>query len=109
MKDFHAPLGLSDRYDPETNRWTLVAPMSVARLGAGVAACGDVLYVVGGFDGENRWRSAERYHPETNFWQPVGAMATERSGLGKWGGGGRGFLAVSDTFTAECVSVTAPG
>lgn len=57
--------------------------MSVARLGAGVAACGGALYVVGGFDGQNRWKTVERYQPDTNTWHHVASMNTARSGLGK--------------------------
>lgn len=61
-----------------------MAPMSVARLGAGVVACGGSLYVVGGFDGDNRWNTVERYQPDTNTWQHVAPMNTVRSGLGKY-------------------------
>ncbi|KAG5847835.1 hypothetical protein ANANG_G00130420 [Anguilla anguilla] len=71
-----------ERYDPETNQWAFVSPMSVARLGAGVASCGGALYVAGGYDGATRWRTAERYHPETNSWQPIAPMGSVRSGLG---------------------------
>ncbi|XP_071015959.1 kelch-like ECH-associated protein 1A [Oncorhynchus clarkii lewisi] len=35
-------------YDPEANCWVFVSPVSVARLGAGVAGRGGSLYVVGG-------------------------------------------------------------
>lgn len=57
--------------------------MSVARLGAGVAACGGALYVVGGFDGQNRWNTAEKYQADTNTWQQLAPMSTVRSGLGE--------------------------
>lgn len=74
------------RWDPESNRWTLVCPMSVARLGAGVAVCGGALYVVGGYDGQNRWNTAEKYQPDTNTWQQLAPMNTIRSGLGEFVG-----------------------
>ena len=57
--------------------------MSVARLGAGVGSCGGHLYVVGGFDGQNRWNTAERYHPDTNTWHQLAPMSSVRSGLGE--------------------------
>lgn len=57
--------------------------MSVARLGAGVASCGGALYVVGGYDGQNRWNTAEKYQPDTNTWQQLTPMSTIRSGLGE--------------------------
>lgn len=71
------------RWDPETNRWSFICPMSVARLGAGVAACGGTLYVAGGYDGQSRWDTAEKYLPETNTWQQLAPMSTMRSGLGE--------------------------
>lgn len=71
------------RWDPESNRWSFVCPMSVARLGAGVAACGGVLYVVGGYDGQTRWNTAEKYQPDTNTWHQLAPMNTIRSGLGE--------------------------
>lgn len=74
---------LSHRWDPESNRWSFVCPMSVARLGAGVTACGGFLYVVGGYDGQTRWNTAERYQPDTNAWQPLAPMSMDRSGLGE--------------------------
>lgn len=58
--------------------------MSVARLGAGVAACGGALYVVGGYDGQNRWNTAEKYQPDTNTWHQLAPMSTIRSGLGEF-------------------------
>lgn len=57
--------------------------MSVPRLGAGVAACGGFLYVVGGYDGQSRWNTAERYQPDTNTWHQLAPMSTPRSGLGE--------------------------
>uniref|UniRef100_A0A3Q1GU29 Kelch-like ECH-associated protein 1a n=1 Tax=Acanthochromis polyacanthus TaxID=80966 RepID=A0A3Q1GU29_9TELE len=60
-----------ERWDPESNRWSFVCPMSMARLGAGVAACGG-----------NRWNTAEKYQPDTNSWQQLAPMNTIRSGLG---------------------------
>lgn len=58
--------------------------MLVARLGAGVTACGGFLYVVGGYDGQTRWNTAERYQPDTNAWQPLAPMSVTRSGLGRF-------------------------
>lgn len=61
--------------------------MSVARLGAGVTASGGVLYVVGGYDGQARWNTAEKYQPDTNTWHQLAPMTTMRSGLGECVGG----------------------
>lgn len=39
-----------ERYDPQTNEWRMVSPMSKRRCGVGVAVLTDLLYAVGGHD-----------------------------------------------------------
>lgn len=56
-----------DRYNPGTNRWTRVANMTSARLGAGVAVLGNVLYVVGGSNGSELMKTCEKYDAENNI------------------------------------------
>uniref|UniRef100_A0A8C7MY31 BACK domain-containing protein n=1 Tax=Oncorhynchus kisutch TaxID=8019 RepID=A0A8C7MY31_ONCKI len=72
-----------ERYDPEANCWVFVSPVSVARLGAGVAGCGGSLYVVVGgvVDGQNRRNTAERFHTDSNTWHQLAPMTTVRSGV----------------------------
>ncbi|KAK3593684.1 hypothetical protein CHS0354_013581 [Potamilus streckersoni] len=57
-----------ERYDPQTNEWRMVAPMSKRRCGVGVAVLNDLLYAVGGHDGQSYLNSIERYDPQTNQW-----------------------------------------
>ncbi|XP_046547908.1 LOW QUALITY PROTEIN: kelch-like protein 20 [Haliotis rubra] len=57
-----------EKYDPQTNEWLLVAPMSKRRCGVGVAVLNDLLYAVGGHDGQSYLNSIERYDPHTNQW-----------------------------------------
>ncbi|XP_025113092.1 kelch-like protein 20 [Pomacea canaliculata] len=57
-----------EKYDPQTNEWRLVAPMSKRRCGVGVAVLNDLLYAVGGHDGQSYLNSIERYDPHTNQW-----------------------------------------
>ena len=76
-----------ERYDPQTGEWKLVAPMSKRRCGVGVAVLSDLLYAVGGHDGQSYLNSIERYDPQTNqvrfssipmlriFFQVAGEMA----------------------------------
>lgn len=101
-----------ERYNPENNTWTLVAPMNVARRGAGVGIyagkmekmlergrlpCknGGVsdqrwclcrltgkLFVVGGFDGSHALRCVEVYDPARNEWRMLGSMNSARSNAG---------------------------
>ena len=50
-----------ERYDPQTNEWRMVAPMSKRRCGVGVAVLNDLLYAVGGHDGQSYLNSIERF------------------------------------------------
>ncbi|XP_010003558.1 PREDICTED: kelch-like protein 17 [Chaetura pelagica] len=48
----------------------------------GVAAIGNKLYAVGGYDGTSDLATVESYDPVTNSWQPEVSMGTRRSCLG---------------------------
>ena len=49
-----------ERYDPHSNEWRMVAPMSKRRCGVGVAVLNNLLYAVGGHDGQSYLNSIER-------------------------------------------------
>lgn len=89
------------RYDPHSNRWTKMAPMTTRRLGVAVAVVGGYLYAVGGSDGSAPLNtgtvcphfgflsarcimrcSVERYDPRMNKWTAVAPMGTRRKHLG---------------------------
>lgn len=59
------------RYDPQTDVWTAVAPMSISRDAVGVCLLGDRLYAVGGYDGQVYLSTVEAYDPQTNEWTQV--------------------------------------
>ena len=68
-------LSSGERYDPEQNTWSPIAPMSAARFGAGVVAApgaGGVV-VVGGYNSSGVLRSLERYSPATDTWATLEA------------------------------------
>ncbi|NXP66705.1 NS1BP protein, partial [Chloropsis cyanopogon] len=71
-----------ERYNPENNTWTLMAPMNVARRGAGVAVRDGKLFVAGGFDGTHAVNCVEMYDPARNEWKMMGGMTTPRSNAG---------------------------
>jgi len=50
-----------ERYDPQSNEWRMVAPMSKRRCGVGVSVLNDLLYAVGGHDGQSYLNSIERF------------------------------------------------
>lgn len=62
---------ISVRYDPKTDMWTAVAPMSLSRDAVGVCLLGDRLYAVGGYDGQVYLNTVEAYDPQTNEWTQV--------------------------------------
>lgn len=49
-----------ERLDPRTGEWKCVAPMMKRRCGVGVAVLNDLLYAVGGHDGQSYLNSIER-------------------------------------------------
>ena len=76
-----------ERYDPLTNSWTTVAPMSTARERHAVAVLDGKLYACGGWkhrvdlivNANTALTSVERYDPDTNTWETVAPMKTARS------------------------------
>ncbi|XP_061684716.1 kelch-like protein 5 isoform X2 [Syngnathoides biaculeatus] len=69
-----------ERYDPQTDAWTAVAPMSISRDAVGVCLLGDRLYAVGGYDGHAYLRTVEAYDPQTNEWTQVAPLCVGRAG-----------------------------
>ncbi|XP_034936195.1 kelch-like protein 5 isoform X2 [Chelonus insularis] len=69
-----------ERYDPKTDTWTMVAPMSVARDAVGVCLLGDQLFAVGGYDGQQYLTLVETYDPIINEWHQVAPLRTGRAG-----------------------------
>ncbi|KPP59199.1 kelch-like protein 4-like [Scleropages formosus] len=57
-----------ERYDPKTDTWTTVAPLSVPRDAVGVCLLGDRLYAVGGYDGQTYLNTVESYDAQNNEW-----------------------------------------
>nr|7ON6_A Chain A, SAKe6AE [synthetic construct] len=84
--DGHTHLNSVEAYDPETDTWSLVAPMKTRRSGVGVAVLDGRIYAVGGYDGSpdghTHLNSVEAYDPETDTWSLVAPMKTRRSGVG---------------------------
>ena len=68
-----------ERYDPGTDAWEAVAPLTLARFGAGVAALEGKLYAVGGRVENEALSSLERYDPATNAWEAAAPLTTARS------------------------------
>eukprot|EP00062_Callorhinchus_milii_P005038 gi/632944074/ref/XP_007887300.1/ PREDICTED: kelch-like protein 5 isoform X3 [Callorhinchus milii] len=69
-----------ERYDPKTDTWTAVAPMSISRDAVGVCLLGDRLYAVGGYDGQSYLNTVEAYDPQSNEWMQVAPLCLGRAG-----------------------------
>jgi N-acetylneuraminic acid mutarotase len=72
-------LNTAEKYNPATNTWTPIAPMSAPRMGLGVGVVNGILYAVGGsssFAGSST--TMEAYDPVTNTWAPKASMNTAR-------------------------------
>jgi N-acetylneuraminic acid mutarotase len=66
-------------YDPATNLWTALAPMSCSRNHTAGGVIGGKLYVAGGRPGNQT--CLEEYDPATNVWTHKASMPTGRSGI----------------------------
>jgi N-acetylneuraminic acid mutarotase len=71
-----------ERYNPLTNQWTLLTPMSVARSSFGTTVWNGRIYVIGGCDGIHLLNTVEKFNPRTNRWHCAQAMQVRRLGLG---------------------------
>lgn len=69
-----------ERYDPKTDTWTVVAPISSARDAVGVCLLGDRLYAVGGYDGQQYLNEVESYDAQNNEWTEVAPLCIGRAG-----------------------------
>ena len=67
-----------ERYDPTSNTWEAVAPMTTARGSHAVAVLDGKLYAVGGRGLDGRLSSVERYDPAVGAWEAVASMAAAR-------------------------------
>lgn len=59
------------RYDPKSDSWSTVAPLSVPRDGVAVCPLGEKLYVVGGYDGHGYVNTVESYDAQKDEWKEV--------------------------------------
>jgi hypothetical protein len=75
-------LSSAELYDPVSQSFRLVAPMSSARTGHSAVALSDGrVLVVGGWTGSKATNSAEIYDPTTDQWETVDQMSDARASL----------------------------
>ena len=71
-------LEMVECYDPTSNSWEGLAPMSTKRESPAAAVLDGKLYAVGGHDGASELKTVERYDPTGNSWEAVAPMCTKR-------------------------------
>ncbi|XP_028823677.1 influenza virus NS1A-binding protein homolog A [Denticeps clupeoides] len=72
-----------ERYDPEADRWTFIAPMCTPRARFQMAVLMGQLYVMGGSNGHSDELSCgETYDPDTDEWTQVPELRTNRCNAG---------------------------
>ena len=69
-------------FDPTTNNWTVLAPMSVSRNHCGGGVINGKFYVVGGRGSDDAPTALEAYDPQLDSWTTLSPMPTGRSGIG---------------------------
>ncbi|ESO11571.1 hypothetical protein HELRODRAFT_96746 [Helobdella robusta] len=69
-----------ERYDPKTDTWTAVAPISSPRDAVGVCVLGDKLFAVGGYDGQRYLNDVEAFDTHLNEWSEVAPLRVGRAG-----------------------------
>uniref|UniRef100_A0A6Q2XCM6 BTB domain-containing protein n=1 Tax=Esox lucius TaxID=8010 RepID=A0A6Q2XCM6_ESOLU len=69
-------------YNPHSNTWSVMPPMSTHRHGLGVAVLEGPMYAVGGHDGWSYLSTVERWDPQARQWSFIASMATPRSTVG---------------------------
>ncbi|XP_013917355.1 PREDICTED: kelch-like protein 18 [Thamnophis sirtalis] len=108
--DGTSSLNSVEAYSPETDKWTVVTPMSSNRSAAGVTVFEGRIFVSGGHDGLQIFNSVEYYNPHTASWHSVASMANKRcrhgaaslgSKLFTCGGyDGSAFLSVAEVYNS---------
>lgn len=73
--------GAAERYDPATDRWTVVADMPTPRGGHGLAFAGGRLVAVGGEDATRVFGEAEAFDPAAGTWSTLPPLDVPRHGL----------------------------
>lgn len=80
-RDHHGHiLNSGEKYDPETNQWTQIPPMSHARVGFGLVAIDDKIYAIGGSnDMSDPMTCLEEFCIYTNKWRTLPEMSLKRA------------------------------
>jgi N-acetylneuraminic acid mutarotase len=101
-----------ERYDPKTDTWTVLRPMSTSRGNPGVAVADGRIIVVGGAGGvpghaPMPLSSVEEYDPQADAWTTSEPLPVGRGSLSAERGQGNAVLAIGG-FEAAAAGVPPP-
>lgn len=71
-----------EMYDSLRKQWVTKCPMSVPRNRVGVGVIDNMIYAVGGSQGQQHHCTVERYDPDCDKWTNVAPMKIKRIGVG---------------------------
>ena len=101
---YETRLSTVQKYNPDTNVWQDVAPLSGPRSSVCAVADGTYLYAIGGVDGAGRFlKDAERYDPRSNTWDEICSTLVKRRHAGGTAFKGKVFIfgGLADQSTAN--------
>ena len=70
-----------ERYDIETDQWISISPMNQARNGHAAVSIGELIFVLGGWNGNSTLNSVEMCDTRSNKWMEITPINTARSSL----------------------------
>lgn len=78
------PVMQSECYDPATDQWTIIAPLSISHKEASCVVYSGQIYVLGGYNVQTKTgqKLVSRYDIITGIWETVGALPRSLTGVG---------------------------
>jgi len=74
-------LKAAERFNLQTGKWEMIAPLQIARRSLSAVALADGVYAIGGFDGKNFLSSVEKYDIENDKWITIQSLNQERCSM----------------------------
>jgi kelch-like protein 9/13 len=78
------PVLQSECYDPSTDQWTIIAPLSISHKEASCVLYQDHVYVLGGYNVQTKTgqKMVSRYDLYSGTWETLGALPQSKTGVG---------------------------
>ena len=78
------PVLQSQSYDPATDQWTIISPLSISHKEASCVVYQDHIYVLGGYNVQTKTgqKMVSRYDLYTGTWETLGALPQSKTGVG---------------------------